>query len=61
MNTLTTTKFDFSFVEFPSEGKKLTAYAEERVGTIYLHSLESFIFILLEALKKLVVKYPYLF
>ena len=43
----------FSFVEFPYEGKKLAAYAEKRVCTIYLH---------METLaKKLVVKYPYLF
>ena len=27
----------FPFVEFPYEGKKLVAYAEERVCTIYLH------------------------
>ena len=26
-----------SFVEFPYEGKKLAAYAEKRVFTIYLH------------------------
>ena len=30
-------KYDFSFVEFPYEGKKLAAYAEKRVCTIYLH------------------------
>ena len=27
----------FSFVEFPYEGKKLAAYAEEMPTTIYLH------------------------
>ena len=27
----------FSFVEFPYEGKKLAAYAEEMPATIYLH------------------------
>ena len=33
-----TTKIRFlSFVEFPYEGKKLAAYAEKRVCTIYLH------------------------
>ena len=37
----------FFFVEFPYEGKKLTAYAEEMPTTIYLH---------METLKKLVVK-----
>ena len=30
-------KFDFSFVEFPYEGKTLAAYAEEMPTTIYLH------------------------
>ena len=37
MNTLRL-KYDFfSFVVFPYEGKKLAAYAEKRVCTIYLH------------------------
>ena len=36
MNTLRP-KYNFSFVEFPYEGKKLAAYAEKRVCTIYLH------------------------
>ena len=36
MNTLRT-KYDFSFVEFPYEGKKLAAYAEKQVCTFYLH------------------------
>ena len=36
MNTLQP-KYDFFFVEFPYEGKKLAAYAEKRVCTIYLH------------------------
>ena len=27
----------FSFVEFPYKGKKLAAYAEKRICTIYLH------------------------
>ena len=36
MNTLRP-KYDFSFVEFRYEGKKLAAYAEKRVCTIYLH------------------------
>ena len=36
MNTLWP-KYDFSFVKFPYEGKKLAAYAEKRVCTIYLH------------------------
>ena len=35
MNTLRP-KYDFSFVEFPYKGKKLAAYAEKRVCTIYL-------------------------
>ena len=30
-------KFDFSFVEFLDESKKLSAYAEEMPTTIYLH------------------------
>ena len=42
----------FPFVEFPYEGKKLAAYAEEMPTTIYLH---------MKTLKKLAVKYPYLF
>ena len=40
-------KFFFSFVEFPYEGKKLAAYAEEMPTTINLH---------METIKKLVVK-----
>ena len=52
MNTLRP-KFEFfSFVKIPYEGKKLAAYAEVMPTTIYLH---------METLKKLVVKYPYLF
>ena len=42
----------FSFVKFPYEGKNLAAFAEEMPTTVYLH---------METLKKLVVKYPYLF
>ena len=30
-------KYDFFFVEIPCESKKLAAYAEKRVCTIYLH------------------------
>ena len=45
-------KFNFFLVEFPYEGKKLAAYAEEMPTTIYLH---------METLKKSFVKYPYLF
>ena len=46
-------KFKFSIVEFPYEGKKLAAYAEEMPTTI-LPSYGN-------SKKKLVVKYPYLF